>query len=574
MKTLRIILKCNGPKWRFILLIAFSLFIKWGTAQSFLSHSNQKYQTTQIVFNNIVSAFSDPTLAAPKLEINNKTSSQKYIAAYIPGNEDLIIIDEDLYDLAVTFESDSLDALASIISHELAHYYKEHNFCSDFAFVLGKKHPLAIRIRKEEQSEKESVEAQADYYGMFYGFLAGYNTLNTFPQLLDQIYIKYELPEKIRGYPSKKERKDIAIKRAKEVERWITIFDAGELLFSLRKYDDAYLCFDYLSKKFPSREIFNNMAVIRLYQAIGLVKTEDQPFLLPIEFDAETRLKKGALRDLESHDSKIQKYIEEAIEILEKSNRLDPKYLNSQINLGCAYMILNKVDQYKYKAIDIANSLLTNTSIKHDAETLSRLYTLRGLWHFYNGDMKNARKDLQKAKQTNSTNLTTYNIIVFDKLEQGPIEEFVDKFFGFFNMNKTKRKPRTSPDPINPLDEKVGNKNTNQISFSEPREPIDIENDFNKVKITDHNAPTYSEMNIASKRVHLKALCTKYGYTGKTFRGLGLNDPITDIYKTYGRPTYIIEALNGKYLKYEKGKIIFYVNSSGKITKWWIYQFN
>ena len=290
------------------------------------------------------------------------------------------------------------------------------------------------------------------------------------------------------------------------------------------------------------------------------------PFLLPIEFDAETRLKKGALRDIESYDQEIRKYVEEAIGILEKAIQTDPKYLNSQINLGCAYILLNNFNL----AIGTADKLLNNPTPKISPANLSRLYTLRGLGYYYTGDAKKAQVALVQAKETDNTNLTSYNILVLDSLEKGPIDGIIDQLFSLFSENKPEEQPKSPP---NPLNEKIGNKTTNQIGLAESRETINIEKDYRRMTISYNKLPFYTDLIISSNTVQLKALSTNFGYTGKTTEDLGLYDTVNVLYKRYGKPTYIIEALHGKYIVYRKW-IIFYVNNNDKIKKWWIYQFN
>ncbi len=107
MKTVQVIWKCNKSNWELILGIALVLLIcQCGYSQSYISHTNYKYKTAQDVFNDITWAIGNPIIHPPELEIKSKSSSQKYIAAYIPGEDNLIVIDEDLYDLARTFEAD------------------------------------------------------------------------------------------------------------------------------------------------------------------------------------------------------------------------------------------------------------------------------------------------------------------------------------------------------------------------------------------------------------------------------------------------------------------------------------
>lgn len=549
-----------------LLVVVFSFYSLASFPQAFINHSNYKYTATKSVFTTLTTAFGS-SMDPPLIEINNKDNPQKYIASYIPGSENLIIIDEELYDLTVTFRSDSSNALAAIISHELAHHYQRHNFCSDFAFILGKKNSLSKRITKIDKDIKEKTESEADYYGMFYGYVAGFNTFSTFPSILDKIYNYYKLPEKIKGYPSKSERKDIANASAKKLEDWIAIFDAGELLFTLKKYDEAFECFNKLSQMFPSREIINNAGVIRLSAALDLLSTDQNPFVIPVEFDAETRLKRGSTREIENNDLIINRLVQNAIALFEKAIQIDPEYNNSQINLACAYIVLKNYNL----AIGISDKLLKGIKTGSDQRTLSRLYTIRGISYYYLGDGKKAEEDISKAKTIDNNSITSYNEALLEEALKGPLEKIYDKLASLFNKQQQNTEQELN---TNLLDEKIGQRNVNQMSLLNIGKNIEIENDGKITNIKFNNNSSYSEMAITSYAVHLKTLYTRFGYTGKTARNLGLYDPENALLKAYGKPTYTIEAMTGKYIIYKKQRIIFYLSNKRKIGKWWIYQFN
>jgi tetratricopeptide (TPR) repeat protein len=550
-----------------LVLLSIVLIFAFGShSQAYISHSNYKYIIAKDIFNEVASAFGS-SLAPPSFEINSKNNSIRYIASYLPGNVNLIIIDEELYDLTTAFAQDSTDALASIISHELAHYYQRHNFCSDFAFILGNENPLAKRITKLEKSLKEKTESEADYYGMFYGYMAGYNTFTMFNSVLDRIYNYYKLPDKIDGYPTKNERKSIAIASEKRLEEWRIIFDAGELLFSLKKYHEAFICFNRLTEVFPSREIINNAGVMKLYSAIEILMPNQLPFILPIEFDAGTRLKRGNVRDVENNEELILSLTRSAIALFEKSLQIDPDYTNSQVNLGCAYLLMKNYNL----VIGISNKVLWDVKTTADSKTISRFYTLRGLSYYYLGDSKRALEDFLKAKETDNNSVTGYNLQLYEKSQEGPLDQIYNKLSSLF---KNQQLVTQKDGSVIKFYETIDKLNPSVMNFPNNSKSIILDIDNESTTIKYHNANSYNQLAINAGAIHLNSVYTQFGYTGKTAGNLGVYDTENALLKSYGEPSYRIESVSGKYMVYKMSKIIFYLSRTKKINKWWIYEFN
>ncbi len=79
----------------------------------------------------------------PLLEVNSTQSSQQIIAQFNPHLQPKIIVDEKLYDKCTGFDAD----------------------------MIGMAQTDKTAISK---TEKSMLEVEADYFGMFSGFLAGY----------------------------------------------------------------------------------------------------------------------------------------------------------------------------------------------------------------------------------------------------------------------------------------------------------------------------------------------------------------------------------------------------------------
>ena len=97
------------------------------------------------------------------------------------------------------------------MGHELAHYYKDHGWIGDFGsgftdLEVGQE----MKALRRDLSKLTEIETEADYFGGFFGYVAGYETLNAADRVLDQIYSTYGLDENLKGYPSLSDRKIIA----------------------------------------------------------------------------------------------------------------------------------------------------------------------------------------------------------------------------------------------------------------------------------------------------------------------------------------------------------------------------
>ena len=83
-------------------------------------------------------------------------------------------------DLTKEFGKDSTTTLAIIMGHELAHYYKHHEWCSEFAFSV-KGTDLGNKIINISRDQRKINESQADDAGLFAIMMAGYKPFNISP---------------------------------------------------------------------------------------------------------------------------------------------------------------------------------------------------------------------------------------------------------------------------------------------------------------------------------------------------------------------------------------------------------
>ena len=341
-----------------MIVIIFVCCFENSKALSFESKSEQVYK----VFYDIAKTYGT-NKPLPKLNILKNNQKIRVGAVYKYENGPMIYIDEQLIDICFKQSKDSLNSLAIILSHELAHYFNDHSFCTDYSFAT-KSIELAKKlhtINKQNQIEKE---IEADFQGIWHASIAGYEPYEIFNSIIDGIYKAYNLPSRLTGYPTKEDRKEINNNRLKEIQQLSKIFDLGNYLIISRKYSEAISCYNYLSQKFPSRENYNNLGIAKLLLAMNYKKREMLDFIYPIEIDYNSRLsRRNITRSSKDYNHNFNSNVKSSISDFKKSIDLDNKYSKSYINLACAYdlignfnMSIGIIDELMYHLEETAST--------------------------------------------------------------------------------------------------------------------------------------------------------------------------------------------------------------------------
>jgi len=181
------------------------------------------------------------------------------IAQYVPSPAPTIRLDQKVIDICQTFGKDSTHALAAILSHELVHFYRRHDWCGEFAFALRSQ-----SLKNSTNNTRMAYETQADAEGLFNACLSGYKPFGVYPKLLTKVYETYKRPNKIPNYPAKQERIESAKMAEQQATGGYAVFVVANSWLQLGEYEMAAQHYDFLLKKFPSREVFNNAGVAQL----------------------------------------------------------------------------------------------------------------------------------------------------------------------------------------------------------------------------------------------------------------------------------------------------------------------
>lgn len=309
-----------------------------------LNAQNNEVQITK-VFKKLVNAYGNAK-TAPQLEI--KKEKQSSPAVYLSYPNPKIILDNHFYELCKELGKDSLNALSIVLSHELAHYYNDHTFCSDFAFALNRENKeFSRKLKDYSKSQIILMETEADNKAIYYSAIAGYNPFTVYEQLLDRIYQDYALPDKIENYPSKQERKAIYRQTSQNASKLYDDFQKGLVQLKENNYDEAIDLFEKLNRFFPSRENYNNLGMAKTFKVLAMKPLsrneylEPEKFAYPLEIDSISYLEKSRERSsINTSLDEMEDLLKSAQKDFEKAISLDPAYVKAYINLACVFDLL------------------------------------------------------------------------------------------------------------------------------------------------------------------------------------------------------------------------------------------
>jgi hypothetical protein len=426
--------------------LLFCVYMFFCFVVSYSQISNR--QIAQKVFDNITNSIGNNFPSPPKLNFVNTEIKVAYITN---GN---VYLEMKALDILCE-QTNKEDAIAYVLSHELAHHYLNHSWMKNIGFTYTSKIKNELSNGTEAVNLRKSEEIQADLFGGFFAQISGYKSLIIGQDVLKSIYKKYNLPENIIGYPSLSDRENIVLNNLEELSKLSAIFKMGNLMVVTEKYSNAIKCFEHiLSKNFTSREIYNNLGALYLEEAISF-DDELSKFSFPILYEENTRsLNKEILRafhgvvDEETRDS-IMYYLNLADDYFRRSALLDKNFIKPKANLLISELIKTKNSKTK---LDIGfnkklEQLNLNISDENDIKLLS----------FYLGLVPEIDEDekLKKSSVVSKYNKNVYedaveeryygddNIIQLDTLKNlNSKNEYTDliedlRFYGLQKVDKT-----------------------------------------------------------------------------------------------------------------------------------------
>jgi len=404
----------KGLKLLFVAVLLVGLAPGAAPALDSLPGGNAKYEQIKAIYDNVARAFGDARVP-PRLIVAPTGSDSRNVAAWSdPGTEGAIglegegsplregyvALDERVWDLFAPLGEERESAVAFLLGHELTHYYLRHGWVGDFGNSFAS-HEVGRKMMQAATLEDViKRETEADYFGGFYGHLAGYDTLGVAPRALDLIYGAYGLPEKLANYPARAERKAMAERAEANLAKMVPVFEAANRLLLLEKYEEAGRLYEHLAHSFPSRELFNNAGVAYTTEGLRLFPAGAVTLAYPFEFDAATRLSARGERTkgLDENGARRTRLLQRAADNFDKAITRDRGYAAAYGNLAAVDTLLGDRDN----AVILANRALETAGRAKEQVTLANALVARGIAYAAGGNREKAMIDMAAARNLGS----------------------------------------------------------------------------------------------------------------------------------------------------------------------------
>jgi tetratricopeptide (TPR) repeat protein len=537
-----------------------------------LPEEHQVYRQVQAIYERLVPAFGEGRLPPRLVVAPTGAKTREAIASSGGGNEGslafeagsgmlaegYVAIEERTVAALADLGADRDNAIAFLLSHELAHVYLRHGWVGDFGNSFARTEMGRKMMKAATYEEVVKRETEADHFGAFYGYLAGYDTLGVAPRALEKIYTAFALAEQIPNYPAKTERIAIARRQMESLNKLVPVYEAGTRLLILGRYEEAGRLFAHLARIFPSREMFNNAGVAFALEAVRLLPPKSMPYVYPFELDAETRLlnheQQGqrAARAGQEDDQSARRLrlLRRSLSAFEQAIRRDNRYATATVNSAAVQSLLGNQDD----AIRLAGSALATAREGGERVTVSHAMVVRGIALARSGDAPKARSELEAARQI-VPDLVATNIAALD-----------GRAVPTLAATHTDAPAKTETIAGYPAKEAFVNSG-DKVSFT----LTPAEKGESQLALHSRRGKDWNSIAIELEGRRIGTLVTDHTYKGSTANGVRIGSPLASLGQLYGSADRIVPSRQGAWYVYNTAGIVFEVNDLGKVAGWFIF---
>jgi len=538
------------------LLFVFSILITF-IASAETEYQKLKVKVSQEVYNKISNTIKD-TRKQPTFNFIFSDPYPYYNAFYDPENN-TINLGEGIYDIAKTFGKDSINALAMVFGHEIAHFYKDHGWgysfgdANEYLKISQKIYKLQLNATR-----KAEMETEADYFGGIFGYMAGYNSLGVGAEFFDKFYKLAKVPDVTTGYPTRQERMNICDNSITMLNKLIPLFDAANYLVLLGEYDKAASLYDHIIVTFPSREIYNNEGAAYAMAALGTYDEGQIKFVYPFTIDCDTRMDNGGQKGLsEDKEAKRKEYLEMAKDAFESAIKLDKEYAAAYINLGLVYDLMGE----KELAVAMAGKGYSLAEKEKNEMLMANASIAKGIIFANDGNATDAKTQFTKGLISNK-NVAQTNLNVLNN--PGTL--------GYvYKSDVSGEKTSHQDENINTIETSL----LEAVLMDAKSVEIKKQNDDKpKMKVFSQSDALVTAIMIKTYTIPkqtISFLFTGYKYEGASSKGIKVGSPLTKVMEQYGKPARIVTGTNRNFYIFEKTQIIFITDKKDNVIGWMLY---
>lgn len=495
-----------------------------------------KYEVAKTVYDQLIQTQANLSQQAPDFIMNDGTG----LIAWMDPYKLEIGIEEKAYDVCASFGPDSLNALATLLAHEIIHHYEKHDWVRQFA---QQNDTLQTSDSLRLGTDQLAQETQADHLGGLLAFTAGYDTGEMSALFLQRAYEAYGYNEKLAGYPPLSERIAMAQNTNEQLRRLQGVWQTANLLSVIEEYELAKTFYQFILRDYKSYEVFNNAGVNAAHAAMQLFEPGEWPYAMPFEMDGKSRLDKLKIRLPEEKSRKRKRLLAEAARYFQSASQISKGYVPALINQAC---------------------ILTLQADWEEAEDLA---------------MKAQRKSKQQknAKMQADAQITLGVIAAMQERKEEAADWFAAAAAGNptlaeINLTAVKAIAKKSSLP----DFKVlGEEKIEELSLEDYLYDLTVDDQidlgggqFLGVKRMPHSELFFQVAETEDGREYILFHRTSSTYQGTSFRGVALGTTLDNITKRYGEPSNHIQMAGGSVLHYVAQRLFFELDEQERLTHW------
>ena len=492
-------------------------------AVPFLTGKSPKVRAAQRVLDDLLATHG--ASARPGLLVARSGFGGARRVAWVDLERRAIVVEENLLDLLRDRLGDQrADGLALVLGHELAHVLLHPGWQAGFGSLPARS--KAIR----------ELEAEADEVGAFMAFVAGYDTLTLGPDVIDLVYSAYGLDDQLAGYPSRTERRTLAVATSSAARAAAALYAAGVLSSVLGQHDTAVELLAELADRYPGVAMLDAAAVAALQSVQHL---DADPRALPIGFEVQSGLGSGAIpKALPPPSRRKQDQLLARAETWLARARLHDGGHPAVILHDAARLLL--LDRPK-AALARAREARESAIVRHRYDDVRRKramaasWLVEGLAHEAAARLPDAREAFEQAHEHGDEG-AAYNLARLD--------------------GETPPTPRALPQP-------AGAKDTRFVGDGVLR----VGSTVVKWRARD-GLPRALEVMSRDRRWRLWS--TVAGDGAQTSRGLRKGMSRQDTERRYGPPSRTVSSGRGTFLAFgRRHGLVIHFDRSGRVEGWW-----
>ncbi|MCB0522085.1 MAG: hypothetical protein KDD27_24290 [Saprospiraceae bacterium] len=453
--------------------------------------------------------------------------------------------------------------VALVLGHELAHVYENHNLRATTAFA-----PQS-RIKADKDFARQSLEAEADYFAVYFAYMAGYKTEGLDEIFLRKLYAGFQIEES-GHYPPLEKRVEIYRQAREEIGQLIQVFEAGNVLLLTGQPGMAAHCFEQVGTRFPGPEVWNNAGVSYLLAAITLLPESSHASLaaFPIGFEEEmlppnpsTSKRQATLAPEEAAALRLN-FLLLASESFDKAILYGNQSNVATLNLACTYLLLcqeeilekTRQEWFDFQLAQCLERVLFLSP--DDSATTGNVQVLKGIKAWLLKDEAAATQYFTDAATNYGNFLGEMNL---NKLNSSSTSHFIEMpSTAFETLHGI---ALFLPSGRKTLENKVANAGSVAI------QGMDFDLTIRRQTMADGEAVLINSFQqTLSVTTTLYVLHAGTGYQGNSAEGIKPGDTEGQLTAKYGHPAMVLQSRCKRYWAYPKAGVIFCL-TKGKVTE-------